>query len=578
MDQRREMHAAVAEFIERFDEETKEAMPDRIAYHWENAGCTERALEWYKRAFNHHKSRFSLELADRAAEKVMALAPDRRTPDVMTLRNVWAQDVLRLTGKLDKAWELAEAVRADAEATGATEFILKAILTLIDLDDMIGISNRQGDLIDQGLAITAGTDFRFYEAMLRIHKGIFEDNKSGNTQEALEHIVAGREILLQLGLMDYYFSASIQYGNILFQSGSRTQGIEFLEQLAAELRSKDSPMIYARCMDYLGSAYNRLGQFENSERALIESLRISRDNGHFTNEALATYRLTEILRRMGHLDDVREMYTELLPRAKTYGMKSLELVIHLGLSQILWFQGSLREAQTMLKRLFETNVSDQDIDASVVFSWLGQVSFFLGDFEIADSAFQKTLEIHLRFTNKMESLATRTCIARMQFYKGDVKRAREMVFAILKDLDAIPSQIETGGTRAIAVSLLTEPGDYEIAHHNLQTAIRIQESRKIYGALGEAACHMAVLYRRAGKSTGEIRAMIEMAETALKRGDRRYFLLPLEVEKGFLALREGADAGGHLEAARRMAVDMDLGERSPFIRLIRELEEVVAKI
>lgn len=577
-EQRCEMHAAAAEFIERFDEETKESMPDRLAYHWENAGCPERALEWYKRAFNHHKSRFSLELADRAAEKVMALSPDTIAPDVLKLRNEWAQDVLRLTGKLDKAVEIAEAIRKDAETIGATEWILKAILTLIDLDDVIGTSKRQGDLIDQGLAITAGTDFKCYEAMLRIHKGTFENSIKSNTQVALEQIGTGREMLLQLGLMDHYYSAGILYGNMLFQSGSRTQGIEFLEGIAAELRGKDSPMIYARCLDYLGKACNMLGQLDKSESALLESLRISRMQGNYTNEALTTFSLASVMTRTGHLENARELLLEILSRVKLVGMKKLEISIELMLSQILWFQGSLRESQILLKRLAGSKASDQDVNAGVVFSWLGQVSLFLGDFEIAEPALLKTLEIHLRFAFKMESLATRACLARLQFYKGEVQEAREKVFAILKDLDAIPSQIETGGTRVIAVSMLTEPGDYEIAYRNIETAIRIHESRKIYGAWGEAACQMAVLYRRAGKSPGEIRAMIDMAETALKRGDRRYYLLPVEIEKGFLALREGADAGGHLEAARRMAVNMDLGERSPFIRLIRELEEAVVKV
>ncbi len=91
--QRRELHESVAAWIERHDTGNLEAYYAELALHWERAGATDRALDYFEKAARFAFGNYANREAIRLARRAMALA-ERRKPGLENTRRARQEALL----------------------------------------------------------------------------------------------------------------------------------------------------------------------------------------------------------------------------------------------------------------------------------------------------------------------------------------------------------------------------------------------------------------------------------------------------------------------------------------------------
>ncbi len=124
-ERRREYHERIAKSLERASQERLDERSELLAYHYQQAGNTEKALEYLTRSAHKAKARFAAQEASRYYEGVIACLEqlprtEERDRQRIDLR-LGELEVLWVRGQYEQGWRILEEIQAIAERLGDLE-------------------------------------------------------------------------------------------------------------------------------------------------------------------------------------------------------------------------------------------------------------------------------------------------------------------------------------------------------------------------------------------------------------------------------------------------------------------------
>jgi predicted ATPase len=520
----REYHARVADAFVTVTDAADTEQTARIAYHYEQAGDYERAVDYYRQAGDHAKQAYANEDALTNYERALALARDHGVLDDGERASVAAEiaSLLRLAGKSDKALETAREALATApdEDHGTGRLLAEMSKLQIDRgehDEARKIAKRQQDL-----ATTLGD--RELEA------------------DALRHL-----------------------GHIARQEAEYDRAEEFFTESLEGYRAIEDRSGEAKVLKKLGLLAKLRGNYDRARDHFERCLAIQREIGDRRGEGGTLSNLGILVFRSGSYDEAREHFEQSLAIDQATGNTPSEAKSLNNLGLVTYHQGDYEQAGDYFDRCLAL-VADTEMRSTEMECQLnrGLVAFRRGDYERAEAAFKTSKDIAKELDASSTVASSLSNLGSVARRRGEFDHAREhydQALEINRDIGASWQEMEV--LRNIA-TLTGKRENLDRARQKAETSLEL--AREIGSRNGE----VIALQRLAtvARLEGSVEQAREHCEAASDLHDEDARPIPAGgncLERAQIALLDGdfAAAREHAIAARRtfqdLGVDYGLG-------------------
>lgn len=441
--ERRGLHAQVGEALEDLYPARREELAAVLAMHFEQAGETDKAIDYHLAAGRYGAQRNALreayEAFDRAAALLPELAPDdnsatrRRELDVR-LGRVEAGYTFRPSAEV---FDELEAILPDAEALGDDELAARVHMLV---------------------------------AFSRLQAG--DDPSHPLVARSLDRI---REIGDRLGdaSLQALPMALVGMNNVF--AGSLAKGVAQLEE-ALPLMDTDRDSIaasFARAA--LGVGYAMLGRFAEAE----EASRLANDiaaNGDLIAQLDVLIMDSIIRSQKGNLESAMPIAKECVERAEATGASACVVASSWVLGDAFHRQGRFTEARDILQRGAEiSSIVDRKVWRPTLLAWLGTASVALGSKE-AD--FEEALQMARSIRNPLGEAGILAKRAEAAVRHGDLSAA-------LPDFEASTAILKAEGARPNLARALRAWGEaLRTAHRTEEAEATLRRALAVFEELG----------------------------------------------------------------------------------------------
>ncbi|MBV9924721.1 MAG: protein kinase [Acidobacteria bacterium] len=367
--ERREYHQRAADWLARHSGGRVGEYAGLIAEHFERAGATDDAAEWYGRAGRQARDSYAPETAIRYYRKALGFldagGASARLEDELALnalRLEWYEglgEVLRVQARYSESVEAYQAMRAAAGALQSAPAQARA------WNEIALVQSSQGD-----------------------NRACFESTQRA---EALARAAAGSgpaagvELARALNLQSQVCS---RLGD--------TRGAMMLADRALALVDKlgdAGRRVRAECLKSLGMAYHMLGQFRQAEEFKTLSLEIYRGLGDRRNVGNLVNSLGETARLRGDYAAAFARYSEALQIAREIGNRNGEILYLSNLGAARIGLGEFEEAESDLRQTIELATAAGYVGLSENYRFLAEALLGRGRVEEAREASLRALEL-----------------------------------------------------------------------------------------------------------------------------------------------------------------------------------------
>lgn len=463
----RRNHQRVAAAFTRVHRDNLDDYAARVAHHYEQAGETERAVEFYRRAAeqatNAYANEDALENYGRALDLGTAadgfdaesLAPIRRELSE-TYRVVGdadtALDVLEAgldavppkstararllgtkaaiqvdRGEYDVAHETATAQRRLAESLGAEELLAEALRQLGSVEMRLSEYARAETLYEESLDICRETGDRTGEAETLNRLGIVL-LRQGNLDAAVDRFEESRTIRAELG-DEYGESKTLNnLGLVADDRGEMERAREYFEESLERSRARGDRLHEARTLNNLGLVARKRGEMEHAREYFEESLEQAREIGGQGVEALALVNLGLIARKADDLDRGERQFTDALEVAREIGSTHRRALALVNLGIIERKRGNYDDAETRITESLSLaeEIGDPGLRAEALTN-LARLERDRGADDAATDHFEDALGIHREAGDRHGEAAVLKELGELAAERGELEAAQEQL-------------------------------------------------------------------------------------------------------------------------------------------------------
>jgi len=290
------------------------------AFHYEQAGQRQAALDLYVEAARQEMDRFAYRAAQELLQHALALADERPTPQLVDI------------------WTLLAEI---ADLLGEQEESAQAIAQALRLAHVVGDPRRQARA-QHVAGLLATKTGQHIEAAVYFEQALKLAQAHRDTAQALDTLLA--------------------WGELAIRSGDMGAARHHFEEALALARQAQAATQEAEALDGLGFIYPALGEPpEEAERALRQALALRRAIGDQLGEARTLCNLTSLLQSRGAHDQALQMGQEALARNEAVGNRRGVAATQGAMGLAASALGDFETAQPLLQAARETLAALEDV-------------------------------------------------------------------------------------------------------------------------------------------------------------------------------------------------------------------------
>jgi predicted ATPase len=379
-----EYHRRIAEAFVEVAGPERDEQTARIAYHYEQAGEYEPAIDYYRRAGDHARDTYANEDAIENYERALDLARGHAA-DETTLATIHADiaDVYRATGAFDSATAAADA----------------------------GLDAVPDDTIEQCrlLGIISSVEFR-----------------QGRHDEAWETARRQQELAVDLDNREFEAKALRRLGQVAWRRGEFDEAREYFERGLAIARELDDLEHEASSLNNLGAVLCKQSEFDQAEERFERSLAIARERGDRHQEGDVLNNLGLVADFQSDLETAREYYEESLAIAEEIGDRQREGTNLGNLGLVAKKQGEYDQAREYYEEslAIARELGDRQREANNLGN-LGGLASRLGEFDAAREYHEQSLALERELGNRAGEGSSLSNLGGLAQAQGDYDQARE---------------------------------------------------------------------------------------------------------------------------------------------------------
>ncbi len=309
--QRRSIHLAVAETIERrFEKDLSPFLP-MLGYHWERANQTDRARERYLAAARNSVDRHALEESEQLYRSCLSLfvTPCKQS---IRARNELAESILQCQGRMGEAEAEHLCALSEARSIGETSEVIAS------LRELGVVKLNTGQMEDAA---------RLLRQALQMARKVGADREVG--------MVLGRLAVLEL------------------DTGRMKPALRRFQQALKMARSRHDRLSECSIESNRALVYRSQGYPKKARRLFRKALRIARELGRRRNEGIALANLAIVSGDLGHLEDAAQLYGRAALVAREVGDRRLIGATLQNLAWVRQTQGANDDAVALLEEALE---------------------------------------------------------------------------------------------------------------------------------------------------------------------------------------------------------------------------------
>lgn len=354
--ERRDYHARAAAWLAALAAERGTEYLGLTGQHFERAGATIEAIDYYTRAAESAAARDAREAAFDFAARALALAP---TSDHATRWRLFAtrEPLLALQEDRTKHFAELDSLEAEAEALSDDARRAEAVARRAAAHSDGGEYQKAEALARRALPIAEGAGATAIAA--RLYGQLAKDvRRMGRFAEARPLAEKGLALARGLGDRAVEAAAMKSLGTILSEQGDSLAGMELTRGALAIFRETGDRVREADTYNSLGDNYMRIGDYTTACELLREGLRLARELGWTFTESVVLLNLATVAHMSGDQDGAVADARAAAKIAAANNARDLEAAAHLplGLAQMaLGHQDAARAALTRSRDLFIQN-------------------------------------------------------------------------------------------------------------------------------------------------------------------------------------------------------------------------------
>jgi tetratricopeptide (TPR) repeat protein len=442
--ERRGLHAQVGEALESLYPERRQELAAVLAMHFEQAGKTDKAIDYHLAAGSYGLQRNALTEAYAAFDRAAELLPP---PDVADDQSVRRRRVEVLLGRVETGFSFRPAAEIFAE--------MEALLPDVEALHDDALASRIHMLIALG----------------RLQVG--ESPTQPVVKRSLDRIA---EIGERTGDPSLRALPMALVGLSQVFSGSVRNGVRALEEAVPLLDGSHDSIGVAFARGALAIGYSVLGEFDKALEASRRATELA-TKGDVIAQLDALIAESMVRASMGDLDAAVPLARECVDRAEETGASACVMASSWVLGDAFHRQGRFAEARDVLKRGADVSVVvDRKVWRPTLQAWLSSTTVALGD--VPEDSWE-------------EALASARSIGNLQGEAGILaKRAeaavrRGEIDAALRDFRASAEFLEELGARPSLARVLQNWGSaLRSAGRNEEAAPILRRSQALFEELG----------------------------------------------------------------------------------------------
>jgi tetratricopeptide (TPR) repeat protein len=449
--ERRQLHGRVGEALENLYPERREELAPVLAMHFEQAGDTEKAIDYFASGAEHALRQNALHEAYGAFEQAASLIDQE--PDDASLPAEEAVRRRRRRAEVElgraeagysfrspeEAFEQLERVLPGVEAIGDPELELRTHM-LMSLGRLQNGENANSPAVKRSL-----------DRMLEIGEAIGDPSV-----RALPLAVTG-------------------LGKVF--NGPVREGVAAIEEAIPLMEGRADSIGSAFARGALAIGYATLGEFDKAQRAADDATELAEKRGDLIARLDALIAQSMIQSIRGDLDRAVPIAQECVDRAEETGASACMVVSAWILGDAFHRQGKFQEARDVLKRGSDVSlVVDRKVWRPTLQAWLGTAAAAMG--EVNESDWAEALETARSIDNRIGEAGILGKRAEARATRGDLDGARA-------DVEAALQIYESEGTRPLTARVLFMWGSaLRRAGRLEEAAAALDRAEKLFDEIG----------------------------------------------------------------------------------------------
>lgn len=366
-----------------------------LGEHFERAGETLNAADWYLRAGEHSKKQGAMRETRRFFERALELLPP------IERERRWRA----LDGHINAVGALG-----DLEAWRA------------DTDAMMELAQALGD--DARLAMAYGYRFNF------LHNRGDDRAAEQAGDQAIEHARRAGDQKIVLRGLSYKASGLIAHGE-------PERAMREMEAVLAQARAFGDDETLGAILNSTATCFAESGDFSKALSFLDESLELAKSCGNRIQVMNVLMNLGAAYLWLGMYKQARTVIEQALEIAESLGIRGTIALGYLNLGEVYWFSGDARTARQLLERAMRESVAyNWQRGQAIALNELGMVLESSGD--AVSAARYHTQAREIGQTIQMMSIEYEACagLARCALAQGSLAEARQLATDVWDYLQA----------------------------------------------------------------------------------------------------------------------------------------------
>lgn len=418
--ERRQLHGRVGEALETLYPERRDELAPVLAMHFEQAGETEKAIDYFAAGAQHALRQNAIQEAYGAFDQAATLMDQEPTgaevpPDEATRRLRRRAEV-----QLGRA-EAGYSFRPPEESFDQLEQALPGVEAIGDPE----LELRAHMLIALG----------------RLQNG--ETEASAPVRRSLERMV---EIGNEIGDPTVKSLPLAVIGLAKVFAGPVREGVAAIEEAIPLMEGREDSIGSAFARGALAIGYATLGEFDKAKKAADDATELAAKRGDLIAKLDALIAQSMLQSMRGDLDRAVPIARECVDTAEETGASACMVVSAWILGDAFHRMGKFEEARDVLKRGSDVSlVVDRKVWRPTLQAWLGTAAAALG--EVNESEWTEALETARSIGNRMGEAGIRA-------KRGESLAARGDLDAAKADVDVALEIYESEGARPLVARVL----------------------------------------------------------------------------------------------------------------------------
>jgi tetratricopeptide (TPR) repeat protein len=418
--ERRELHGRVGEALETLYPDRKDELAPVLAMHFEQAGDTEKAIDYFAAGAQHALRQNAIQEAYGAFDQAATLIDQEAADPALPADEVVRRERRRAEVELGRA-EAGYSFRAPEDSFDQLEKVLPGVERLGDPE----LELRAHMLIALG----------------RMQNG--ESDTSPPVKRSLDRMV---EIGQQIGDPTVKAIPLAVTGLSKVFNGPVREGVAAIEEALPLMEGREDSIGSAFARGALAIGYATLGDFFKARAAADDASAIAERRGDLIAklDALIAQSMLQSIR--GDLDRAVPLARECVDRAEETGASACMVVSAWILGDAFHRMGKYEDARDVLKRGSDVSlVVDRKVWRPTLQAWLGTAAAALG--EVGEAEWDEALETARSIGNRMGE-------AGIAAKRGEALAARGEFEAAKADVQVALAIYEAEGARPLVARVL----------------------------------------------------------------------------------------------------------------------------